>query len=251
MSSELIPLETQQLVEFGSFRSPDQAMKEAQAVAQVFQREARRLNLYKKIGESEHLLVEGWQMLAALYRVTASIASTRYVELGDAHGWEATAEAIYVPTGQKISSADAMCLDDEDKWGMVSKYERQEGKKTKVGDVAKPLQQLRSMAQTRAQSKVLSNLLKWVARMAGFSATPAEEMHDAAPAYTAPKPKDTEGNVISEAQSKRLYALAKQSGKSDEALKAILGHFGFAHSKEITRDRYDAVCAEVMKGENQ
>jgi hypothetical protein len=245
--NELIPSEGQ--IEFGSFRSPEQHLKEAQAVAVAFAKEARRLELYKRIGESDHLLVEGWQMLAAMYHVTASIQSTRYIEIGDAHGWEATAEAIFVPTGMKISSADGMCLDDEDRWGMVSKYEWIDGKKKKVGDVAKPLQQLRSMAQTRAQSKVLANLLKWVARLAGFASTPGEEMGDES--FRPPAPKQTEGNTITEAQAKRLFAIAKNSGKSDEQVKAIIVFFGFAHTKEITRDKYDAICSELMKAEQQ
>jgi hypothetical protein len=246
--NELIPSEGQ--IEFGSFRSPEQHLKEAQAVAVAFAKEARRLELYKHIGESDHLLVEGWQLLASLYHVTASIQSTRYIEIGDAHGWEATAEAIFVPNGMKISSADAMVLDDEDRWGMVSKYEWQNGKKVKVGDVAKPLQQLRSMAQTRAQSKVLSNLLKFVARMAGFAATPGEEMGDES--FTPPTAKQTEGNTITDAQAKRLFAIAKSNGKTEEQIKAILQHFGFASSREITRgDKYDAICAELNKGEQQ
>jgi hypothetical protein len=246
--NDLIPSEGQ--IEFGSFRSPEQHLKEAQAVAAAFAKEARRLQLYKRIGDSDHLLVEGWQMLAAMYRVTASIQCTRYVEYGDAHGWEATAEAIFVPTGQKISSADGMCLDSEDQWGRVSRYEWQNGKKVKVGDVAKPLQQLRSMAQTRAQSKVLSNLLKWVARLAGFAATPGEEMTDDG-GFTPPAPKQTEGNLITEAQAKRLYAIAKSSGKSDDEIKAIMAHFGFQHSREITRDKYDSIVEEITKSEQQ
>src|SRR6516165_10480265 len=58
--NELIPSEGQ--IEFGSFRSPEQHLKEAQAVAAAFAKEARRLQLYKRIGESDHLLVEGWQL---------------------------------------------------------------------------------------------------------------------------------------------------------------------------------------------
>jgi hypothetical protein len=249
MNGELIPSEGGR-IEFGSFRSPEQHIKEARAVAEAFRKEARRLQLFKRIGESDHLLVEGWQLLASLYHVTASIQSTRYIEIGDAHGWEATAEAIFVPTGQKISSADGMVLDDEDKWGMVSKYEWVDNKKKKVGDVAKPLQQLRSMAQTRAQSKVLSNLLKFVARMAGFATAPAEEMSEES-FSPPPTAKQTEGNVISDAQAKRLFAIAKSAGKTDEQVKAVIRFFGFEHTNEITRDKYEAICAELMKSENQ
>lgn len=245
MSSDLIPVEHQPPIEFGVMRSPDQLMKEAETRAAVFQREALRLNLYKRIGDSNHLLIEGWQMLGRMFGYTATTLSSHYVEVGDAHGWEASAELIDMQTGRRFSGADGMCMDDEDKWGMISKYEWQQGKKVKVGDVAKPMQQLRSMAQTRAQSKAFAGSLKWVAKMAGFATTPAEEMD--AP-DDAPQPRS---NNISEAQTKRLYALAKQHGKSQEEMKAILQQFGFAHSKDITFDKYDAICAEVMKGEQQ
>jgi hypothetical protein len=250
-AAELIPIESPgQLVEFGGFQSPEQFMKRAQEVATEFQKHARRLQLYKRIGESEHLLLEGWQMLGAMYRVTASITCTNHVQYGDAQGWEATAEAIFVPTGMKISSADAMCMDDEDKWGMVSKYEYIDNKKTKVGDVAKPMQQLRSMAQTRAESKVLSNLLKWVARMAGFSATPAEEMAgEDRRSPKAPQQSTTAGNRITEQQKKRLWAIGMDRGLDKERIIAIIKHFGFESSEAITRDKYDVIVAELEKPE--
>jgi hypothetical protein len=259
----MTPQQPQQVVEFGSFRSPDAALKEAEMVARAFQRRAITLGLYQAIGESKHLKIEGWQMLAAMYRVTASIDSTRFVEYGDARGFEATASAIYVPTGQRISSAEAMCLDDEDKWGAVSKYEwiQPEGGgakvKTKVGDVRKPLQQLRSMAQTRAQSKCLSNLLKWVAKMAGFAPTPAEEMMSgqesneaatgsAANESSGPQRSSNGGPLISEPRQKRLWALLKGAGKTREQLDAIMRSFGYEHVTEIANAKYDAVCAAVQ-----
>jgi hypothetical protein len=49
-------------------------------------------------------------------------------------------------------------MDDESKWS------------------DKPLYQLRSMAQTRAQAKALRGVLAWVAVLAGYNPTPAEEM---------------------------------------------------------------------------
>jgi hypothetical protein len=255
----VIPTNTA-IVEFGTFRSPAQALKEMEMVAAAFGRKARQMDLYTKIGESEHLRVEGWQMLAAMYRVTASIQNTQYVEFGDARGWEATAIAIHIPTGQQVSSADAMCLDDEDKWGAVSKYEWHtpegggEKQKVKVGDIRKPLQQLRSMAQTRAQSKVLSNLLKHVAKMAGFAPTPAEEMMPGqestdTPTQTqqqAPPRSNGSGPVITDPQAKRFYALSKASGKSKDEIDAMLRHFGFASDREITKAKYDAVCNAVQ-----
>ena len=75
----------------------------------------------------------------------------KFVEYGDARGFEATAEARLVSTNQVISRAEAMCLDDEWKW---------EGK---------PLFQIKLMAQTRACAKALRNVLAWVVVLAGYA----------------------------------------------------------------------------------
>lgn len=251
-----------EMVEFGTFRNPEDVLKTAEVVAKAFKLRANRLQLFKRIGPSDHLLIEGWQTLAAMYRVTAGIAKDEYVEFGDARGFEATAEALYVPTGARISTAKAMCLNDEDNWGFRPKYEYIDKVKTKTGDVAVPLQQLRSMAQTRACSKVLSNLLKWVARMAGYAGTPAEEMTEHGNGEEAARGSVGSGNgntapqragkaaptdPISEAQLKRLFALAGNAGKSREEIGIIAAHFGFTDLAAITRERYEAICAEVMK----
>lgn len=245
-----------ELVEFGSFRSPESALREAEMVAKAFKLRADRLGLYKQIGQSKHLLIEGWQMLAAMYRVTAGIVEDKYVEYGDADGFECTAEAIYVPTGRRISTAMGMCLNDEENWDTRPKYEYVEGKKTHVEDISVPLQQIRSMAQTRACSKVLSNLLKWVAKMAGFETTPAEEMEGSGRPANAPQSPQRTGNagptsVISEKQVGRIWAIGRH--KSKEAIGVILAAFGFSAATVdeaaamVTRDKYDAICLEVTK----
>lgn len=253
----IVPANMGEVVEFGSFRNPEDVLKTAETVAKAFKLRADRLELYKTIGPSKHLLIEGWQTLAAMYRVSAGIVEDRFVQFGEVQGFEATAEALYVPTGRRISMANAMCLADEDNWGFRPKYEYIDRVRTKTGEVPVPLQQLRSMAQTRACSKVLSNLLKWVARMAGYAGTPAEEMTDhhaeesngngtqrqgpqrkAAPA----------GNVISEPQVKRMYGLGHGAGKSRDAVGVILAHFGFPDGPDtVTRDKYEAICTQIMK----
>ena len=249
--TSVLPTELQN--EFGTFRSPDAMLKEAQMVATAFGKKARAMGLYKKIGDSEHLLIEGWQMLGSMYRVSAGIESTQFVQYGDASGFEAVAIATYVPTGRVISRAEAVCLDDEENWGNISKYEWVAGadgkrEKVKIGDVPKPLQQLRSMAQTRAMSKVYSNLLKFVAKMASFNTTPAEEMtggENGAAQNQNPQRATSSGAIISEPQSKRLYAIAKSSGKTDDQVKAILAKHGFDSTKVVTKDKYEQVCSEI------
>ena len=56
---------------------------------------------------------------------------------------------------------------------------------------------------------------------------------------------DKEGkvNVISEAQAKRMYMLAK--GKDPDVIKQILSNAGFNASRDITKDKYNAICEAI------
>jgi hypothetical protein len=264
----VIPQSPSQEMEFGVPHNPVAFMKHADVVAAEFKVRAEKLQLYKQISQSKHLLVEGWQMLGWFYQLTASIESTRYVDFGNVTGWEATATLIYIPTGRVVSRADAMCLDDEDNWGPRPKYDYETGpnnerRRVQTGTVPTPTQQLRSMAQTRACSKVYSNLLKFVARMAGFATTPAEEMTGNERAAAAggnsvaqPGRKSQAGPIISEAQGKRFVAIAKGSGWSREQQVALLSKHGIEHvwfkddnGKEhgIPKSMYDNLCSIVGK----
>ena len=53
---------------------------------------------------------------------------------------------------------------------------------------------------------------------------------------------------ISEAQRKRFYSLAKKAGWDDEPLKAWLTKtYGWEHSADITKAKYDEVCQKVQE----
>lgn len=236
-------------------RSPETVLAEAEMVAKALAKQAQKLGLYKQIGQSKHLRIEGWQMVGAMFRVTARITETRFLDYGQVRGYEAVAESYHIPTGQIIGRAEGMCLSDEDNWGLRPKYEKGENGERGAKVLAPvPLQQLRSMAQTRACSKVLSNAFKWIATMGGFAGTPAEEMtgdeYDGDGKAIQQPQRKSAGAVISEAQSKRFYAIAKGSGKSDDEIKAFLKHCGFEKSTEITRDRYEQIC-ELVKQPTQ
>ena len=49
--------------------------------------------------------------------------------------------------------------------------------------------------------------------------------------------------VISEAQAKRMYMLAK--GKDPDIIKQILSNAGFNASRDITKDKYNAICEAI------
>ena len=56
---------------------------------------------------------------------------------------------------------------------------------------------------------------------------------------------DANKEVITEAQSKRLFMLAK--GKDTDKVKAIIDKYGFSKSKDITKSKYNSICEEVEK----
>lgn len=260
-------------VEYGRFRRPEEVVDEAAHVARVFERSmatildgAKEPILYRMFGKSRHITRPGWQLLGSMYRVTAGIVegSLKYVEYGsDINGFECHAEAIYVPTGARISTAVGMCLNDEDTWNLRPDYEwnKETKSREKVGESPVPLFQLGSMAQTRACSKVLSNLLSYVAIMAGCSGTSAEEMTgeplvngSGESGRTQPQQKaNGNGGVISEKQVGRLFGLTKQANKSRDALGVILAHFGYTGNdieeaaKRVKPADFDKIQEAILK----
>lgn len=138
-------------------RAPEIVLQEAAKAAQALREVIERKPNKCVINGKTFLQFEDWQTLGRFYGVTVAARATSYIEQGRVRGYECHAEAIRAD-GQVISAAQAMCLDDEQKWQ------------------DKPLFQLRSMAQTRAQAKALRNVLAWVVVMAGYAPTPAEEM---------------------------------------------------------------------------
>ncbi len=63
-------------------------------------------------------------------------------------------------------------------------------------------------------------------------------------------PPPAEG-MISEAQRKRFYAIAKQAGKSDDEIKAYLKSIGIEHTKDIPKAKYDDSCKWAEFGEQE
>lgn len=102
----------------------------------------------------QYLEFGDWQVLARFYGATVEIEWTK--ELEGKKGYEA--RAIVKRGTEVISSAEGMCTRDERRWAKADDYA------------------VRSMAQTRTAAKALRNAFGWVAELAGYSATPAEEM---------------------------------------------------------------------------
>ena len=183
--------------ELTQWRQPEEVMAEAQRAAASLVKVVEMKKNKVVFNNETYLEFEDWQTVAKFYGCTVKVVSTKYVEFGEAHGFEA--EAVVLDRNQsEIGRAESMCLNDEENWGMVPKYEWKDvldaqGKKIwdpklrngkggykvtkeQVGATAKPLFQLRSMAQTRASAKALRSIFAWVVVLAGYRPTPVEEM---------------------------------------------------------------------------
>jgi hypothetical protein len=69
------------------------------------------------------------------------------------------------------------------------------------------------------------------------------------PADETAAPRQPSGDVISEKQSKRFYAIAKNAGWDDDALKAWLKQtIGTEDDRQIPRKHYDNLCAIAGRG---
>lgn len=133
--------------------NPAEVLKRAQETADALMPAVRARNLSMQIQGREYLRVEAWMTLGAMLGVTAVCEWTRKLD----NGWEARVEARTLD-GRTIGAAEAECLRDEKRWKDADDYA------------------VRSMAQTRATAKALGSVLRFVATLAGFEGTPAEEM---------------------------------------------------------------------------
>lgn len=135
---------------------PAAVIQRATDAARPLAEVVRKQKLTTTISGREHVRVEGWTLLGSMIGVFPVTVWTRKLE----NGWEARVEARTI-AGAVVGAAEAECLRSESLWKSRDDYA------------------LRSMAQTRATSKALRQPLGFVMQLAGFEATPAEEMpHD-------------------------------------------------------------------------
>lgn len=140
--------------------APAQVLSQAREAAQALQGviAAKPKKVIMPNGE-QYLEFEDWQTLARFYGYTVETGESEEIWRDNTLiGYKA--KATVYNQGNKVGGAEASCMRDETNWK------------------SKPEFQLKSMAQTRAGAKALRNVLAWVAVLAGFKPTPAEEMQE-------------------------------------------------------------------------
>jgi hypothetical protein len=146
--------------------SPALTLARGKAVADAAAPVIKELGLVKRIHQSFHVYFDGWTMVGAMVGVFP--VTVRTWEIGKDEGYGANVEARSLG-GQVVGAADAIVMRDEEVGGKQKWLEA-------------PTFQVVSMAQTRAGGKALRQPLGWIMRLAGYEATPAEEMDEAAAA---------------------------------------------------------------------
>lgn len=198
---------------FGGRRDAD-LIEAATATATALAKVLEDRNLYVVTGtdprtgnERRHVLVEGWTLLGTMLGVTPVCVWTRRTD--DGNGWEARVEAR-VADGRVISAAEAMCGRDETKWEEDDEFA------------------IRSMAQTRATSKALRIPLGFVVTLAGFDATPAEEIEGRT---------KRDDQIATKNQLNYIESLRKRHDLTVDDLTRLI------------RERYDREPSEVSKAQ--
>lgn len=136
--------------------------------------------------DDEYVELEGWQTCGFMCNMTAKVLWTKPLE--DGSGYEARAAVVRLDNGVEIGGGEGMCSRKESKWQNRDDFA------------------IKSMAQTRAQSRALRGQLAWILVLAGYKPTPAAEMPDQ-DVPTGPKgqpatSRATEGGTSSATQPK-------------------------------------------------
>ena len=170
---------------------PMEIMQRTAEVAGALKEFVKSQGLTSVISGRDYLLVEAWQMLGMMLGVTPGKVCTQEVE----NGWESVVE-LHDRTGRVVGAGEAECLATEKTWKSREDYAR------------------KSMAQTRAVGKAFRNTFGFIAKAAGYEATPAEEMPSQDQQGSAYGPAASESQV---AQARRALAFLLGLQNPDDA----------------------------------
>lgn len=200
-NGEVVEGTAQEIVPAGPTSPPPSTLFRTDDPVEVVERASRaadalkdvivKQRLTKRISGRDHVLVEGWTTLGAMLGVfPVCVWSRRTDALAGEHGhdWEARVEARTLD-GRTVGAAEALCSRDEKTWEKRDDYA------------------LKSMAQTRATSKALRGPLGFIITLAGFAATPAEEMPREPERAAPPEPPRP---TLPESDVTELAGIAKQ-----------------------------------------
>lgn len=147
---------SKELVIKGNYQitSPSQMV----AMSKILKDHIIKHNLYTNIVGKNYAHVEGWQFAGGMMGLFPRVVGVENLSVGNLKKWKAEVEVVDIKTNKVVSRGFAICSNEEVKKKSFDEYA------------------VLSMAQTRAIGKSYRNLIGWVMKLAGYEATPGEEM---------------------------------------------------------------------------
>lgn len=133
-------------------------IKDMTAMATVLKKHVVGHKLYTAIRDKNYAHVEGWQFAGGLLGLYPRVTEVTNLSTDKEIKWLASVEIVNSKTEKVVGRGFALCSNKESKKASFDEYA------------------VLSMAQTRAIGKAYRNLVGWVMKLAGYEATPSEEM---------------------------------------------------------------------------
>ena len=168
-----------------------------------------------RIVDRDYVMVEGWQFAGGVIGLFSRVIKVEK----SGTGWLAQVEIVRAKDNAVVSTGFAFCSKDEMKKKSFDEYA------------------ILSMAQTRAIGKAYRNLLGWVMKLAGYEATPAEEMKPSV-RQEAQTPVENKASLIMATDSDRemIKKAAKDAGMKEITVAKLESKTGLSISwKDMTK----------------
>jgi hypothetical protein len=200
MSSEIVTVD-------GGLPNAANIVSNASDVAKLLTTILREQSLVVNIQGREHVLVEGWTLLAGMMGHSVGTTNTRPIEIDGKNGFIAHAE-VYDQSGNVVGSADGICTRGERSWSNRDDFA------------------LSGMAQTRAISRAARQRFGFIVRLAGYEPTPAEEMGYA---------------VVDDEYSVEVLVQMSREGVPVDKIKGEVAKHGAEKAADLTKDQLQEV----------
>lgn len=128
------------------------------SMAQTLKKHVVDQKLYTPILGKNYVQVEGWEFAGGLLGLYPRVSAVENLSTEHEIKWKADVEIVRLADKEVVGRGFAVCSNKESKKKSFDEYA------------------ILSMAQTRAIGKSYRNIIGWVMKMAGYEATPSEEM---------------------------------------------------------------------------
>ena len=128
------------------------------SLATALKRHVLTQNLYTNIVGKNYVHVEGWQFAGGLIGLYPQVVKIENLSSGNEIKYLVQTNIVSMKDGATVSRGFAVCSNKEAKKRSFDEYA------------------ILSMAQTRSIGKAYRNIIGWVMKLAGYEATPSEEM---------------------------------------------------------------------------